>query len=84
MRLRALKPADVRGLAKRLGRTLVKRGKHPMWESDLPGRWALSIPDHGKDLATGTQRSILNHLEDDLVAWEEKLESDENDGDGAH
>ena len=45
-----------------------------MWmssEFDLP---PLSIPHHGgKDFATATRNSILNQLEDDILAWEERL-----------
>jgi hypothetical protein len=71
----------LQGLAKRLGRKPVKRGKEPMWESrEFADLYALSIPDHGgKDLAIGTKNSILNQLEDDIFAWEERLEGEEND-----
>jgi hypothetical protein len=51
-----------------------------MWESEQFDLFALSIPDHGgKDLAIGTQRSILNQLEDDVLAWEERLSGEDND-----
>jgi len=34
----------------------------------------LSIPHHGgRDLAPGTRNSILNVLEADVLAWEERL-----------
>jgi hypothetical protein len=71
----------LQGLAKRLGRKPVKRGKEPMWESpEFADLYALSIPDHGgRDLAIGTKNSILNQLEDDILAWEERLEGEEND-----
>ncbi len=51
-----------------------------MWEStEFPDLFVLSIPHHGgKDLALGTKRSILDLLEDDMLAWEERIE----DGDG--
>ena len=51
-----------------------------MWESqeflNLP---PLSIPDHsGRDLAPGTKASILDQLEEDILAWEDKFgEGDE-------
>jgi hypothetical protein len=54
---------------------MVNRGKHPMWESqEFPTLPPLSIPDHaGRDLARGTKASILDQLEEDVLAWEEKL-----------
>jgi hypothetical protein len=72
-------------LAGRLGRKPVKRGKEPMWESDefreLP---PLSIPDHGgRDLAIGTKNSILIQLEDDILAWEERLGEEDDEADDA-
>jgi len=68
-------------LAKRLGRKLVKRGKHPMWEStEFVDLFPLSIPHHGgRDLPPGTKRSILDQLEGDLLAWEEKLGDEKTD-----
>jgi hypothetical protein len=70
-------------LAKGLGRKLVKRGKHPMWESaEFTSLFPLAIPHHGgRDLAPGTKRSILDQLEDDVLAWEARLEDDEEDKD---
>jgi hypothetical protein len=69
------KAADVAGLAERLGRKRMKgRGRgEPTWVSDfdIPN---LSIPMHPGDLKKGTQKSILIQLEDDLLAWEDKLE----------
>src|SRR5262245_10410261 len=38
----------LQGLAKKLGRKSVKRGKEPMWEStEFPQLFVLAIPDHG-------------------------------------
>ena len=87
MRRSPQKAGALEGIARRLGRRLVKRGKHPMWEStEFAGLFALSIPRHGdKDLATGTRNSILDQLEDDILTWDEKLtleEREEQDGDG--
>jgi hypothetical protein len=68
---------DVASLAERLGRKRVNRGKEPAFESDfdIP---VLTIPMHGsRNLKTGTQRSILIQLEDDFIAWEQKLDYDE-------
>jgi hypothetical protein len=66
-------------LAKALGRTLVNRGKEPTWEShEFDELYPLSIPDHGgKDLAIGTKNSILDQLEDDVCAWEIKIEDED-------
>ena len=71
-------------LAGRLGRRLVKRGKHPMWESEMfNDLFALSIPHHGgKDLPTGTKNRILDQLGDDILAWEETLPRGEDDEEG--
>ena len=79
--------ADFQRLAKQLGRRPVKRGKEPTWESDeFPSLFVLTIPYHGgKDLAPGTKRSILNQLEQDVFAWEIRLDEEDNqneDGDG--
>ena len=76
-------PQGSRGLEKlagQLGREPVQRGKEPMWESAEFDLYPLSIPRHGgRDLPIGTKNSILNQLEDDILAWEEKL-SEEDDG----
>ena len=74
------KAREFESLARRLGRELVDRGKHPMWESTVFDELdALSIPRHGgKDIPPGTKKSILNQLEDDLLAWEERLGKKEN------
>jgi hypothetical protein len=76
------KAADLERFARRLGRRSVKkRGKEPMWESaEFDDLFVLSIPHHGgRDLAPGTQRSILDQLEDDILAWEEKLNDEDDD-----
>jgi hypothetical protein len=75
------KPATLESLAGRLGRKLVKRGKEPMWENiEFDELFPLSIPRHGgRDLSVGTQRSILDQLEDDVLAWEVRLWADEDD-----
>jgi hypothetical protein len=76
------KANDLQSLAKRLGRKLVKRGKEPMWESvEFAELYPLAIPDHGggRDLAIGTKNSILDQLEEDVLAWEGRIEDDEAD-----
>ena len=73
MRLAPQKAATLEKLAKQLGRKKVKRGKEPVWVSDLDVD-PLSIPHHGgRDLAPGTKNSILAQLEEDIVALEKKL-----------
>jgi hypothetical protein len=74
--------AALERLARKLGRRLVKRGKEPMWESvEFDHLFALAIPHHGgRDLAPKTQQSILDNLENDLFAWEERLGDDEEAG----
>lgn len=86
MRQRALKAADVQSLATRLGRKPVKRGKHPMWEStEFKGLFALSIPDHGaRDLSHGVKKIVLNQLENDILAWDERLSRKENGSGAGH
>jgi len=66
------------GLARQLGRQLVKRGKEPMWESAVFKLFPLAIPHHGgRDLPVGTRNSILDQLEDDILSWEEKLSEED-------
>jgi hypothetical protein len=62
-------------LAAQLGRERAKRGKEPTYVSKYFHHLRpLSIPYHGgKDLAPGTKNSILNSLEDDVLAWEAQL-----------
>ncbi|MBV9636642.1 MAG: type II toxin-antitoxin system HicA family toxin [Methylobacteriaceae bacterium] len=64
---------------------MVKRGKEPMWESaEFDELYVLAIPRHGnRDLAPGTKKSILDQLEDDVLAWEERLGDDEGKEDAS-
>ena len=71
------KPANVchrelRNIAQALGRTRdTTRGKEPTFVN-REMRWTpLSIPDHPGALAKGTVHSILDQLEDDLMALRE-------------
>jgi hypothetical protein len=74
------KAKALQALASRLGRKLRGGAKHPMWvntEFKLP---PLAIPDHkGRDIPPGTKSSILNQLEEDLAAWELRVEDDSSD-----
>jgi hypothetical protein len=81
MRHKSVKAADVQSLANRLGRNLVKRGKEPNWaNSEFPNLRPLSIPDHGggRDLSPRVRKSVLNELENDIDAWDQKLIQEEN------
>lgn len=78
------KASDIQSLAKRLGRKKKNRGKEPTYESEvLPHLYPLTIPHHGgKDLAPGTKRSILDRIEEDVFAWELKLDEDDSEENG--
>ncbi len=75
------KARDLESLARGLGRKRVKRGKEPMWEStEFEDLFPLAIPHHGgKDLAPGTKKSILEQLENDVLAWEDRLEREDDE-----
>lgn len=72
---------DLEALAKALGRRQAKRGKEPNWVNpNFPDLHPVSIPHHGgKDIPQGTKNSILDQLEDDLLAWDEEIESSDED-----
>lgn len=76
------KAEELEALAKALGRKMAKRGKEPTFVSkSFPNLRPLSIPNHkGRDLATGTKNSILNQLDDDFLAWDERLAEQERGG----
>jgi len=85
MRRRMVRPSEMQALAKQLGRQLVKRGKHPNWESEMFDHVPpLSIPDHGgRDLSKFVRGCALNALEQDVSAWEAWLDQNErNNGNG--
>jgi hypothetical protein len=70
-------------IAKALGRIDVNRGKEPTWvNAEFPELRPLSIPMHkGRDLSPGTRDSILTQLEDDMIAWEERIFQEERRND---
>lgn len=78
------KAKEFQSVAGQLGRKSVKRGKEPMHESDpFPHLRPLSIPNHkGRDMAKGTRDSILNQLEEDADAWEERIDRQEQGNGG--
>lgn len=73
------KAAAIERFAKRVGRKKVKRGKEPVWESqEFSSLFPLAIPHHGgKDLAVGTKNNILDQLEEDVLAYEARLDKEE-------
>ena len=80
MRRSPQRATALESLARQLGRQRAKRGKEPMWEGKDLGLFPLAIPHHGgQDLAVGTKNRILDQLEEDILAWEERL-SEEDDG----
>jgi hypothetical protein len=83
MRRSPQKSGDLDSLAMALGRKLVNRGKEPVWEStEFDHLYPVSIPRHGaRTVSIGTKNSILDQLEDDIQAWDMRLE-DEDDSDG--
>lgn len=87
MRRSSVTAAEVQSLARRLGRRLSTRGKHPNWVSDeFDDLYPLSIPDHGggRDLSPGVKKVVLNNLEWDVMAWEERIaQSEKSSGNGA-
>lgn len=66
-------------LAKALGRKQENRGKEPTFVSKVfLNLRPLSIPKHkGRDLPTGTKNSILTQLDEDLIAWDDRLTEQE-------
>lgn len=59
-------------IAKKLGRVIDNRGKEPTYvrAKDPSLSPPLSIPNHkGKDLKTGTARSIIDALLNDVDEW---------------
>jgi len=71
-RIGGVKPDRLIRLARKLGRRLASRGKHPTWINPLlPNARPVSIPDHGgRELNRNTVGAILDQLEGDLDALE--------------
>jgi len=66
---------ELERLARKLGRALAKRGRHPTWiNQGLPGARPLTIPSHPRDLNRFTAGSILDQLETDLDRLERLAE----------
>lgn len=74
--------SELESVARRVGRRLHARGKHPTWV--MKGRFPLSIPKHPGEMRRGTVKSILDHLEDDLDEIEALDDSDEGGEDVYH
>lgn len=68
--------SELERLAKAVGRTKEKRGKHPIYVSS--GRPPLSIPHHGRPMKRRTKDSILTTIESDLAIKKEQIENERN------
>lgn len=79
------KAGDLEVLAKLAGRKEVSGGNHPMWVSAFPRHRAFPIERHGgnPDLSPHVRKVVLNHLEADAAAWEEVLEAENENEEGA-
>jgi len=79
------KASDLEALARMAERTEQAGGNHPMWVSAFPQHRAFPIERHGgnPDLAPHVRKVVLNHLENDALAFEELIpQEDENNGNG--
>ena len=81
--------ADLADLARRCGREVRSGSNHPMWISPMfPTHRPFPISRHGGNpiVAPHVRKVILSALEADLMAWEDKLELEEqassNGGEG--
>lgn len=68
--------AELESLAIQAGRSRYSGGNHPMWMSAFPSHRAFPIAHHGGNpfVAPRVQKVVLDHLEADAAAWEERLE----------
>ena len=81
----SLRKNDLVGVAKALGRSRFNRGKEPTYVSTpFPDLRPVSIPSHPGTLKRFTALGILDQLEDDVLRWEETLESDNDSDEGTH
>lgn len=77
-RVADLRSRELAQAAESLGRRRSKRGKEPTYVSEpFPDLRPLSIPSHPGTLKRFTAASILDQLDEDVIRWEEMLESDE-------
>jgi hypothetical protein len=61
-----IKPGELEGLAKALGRRRESRGKEPTWVTDRADTRPITIPHHTPDLNRFTAQHILDQLEADI------------------
>ncbi len=74
---------DLESLAASLGRKLVNRGKHPIWESTVFKIPPVPIPHHGKppEVSKAVRNGVLDALWRDYEEWKNRLEEgEEEDG----
>jgi hypothetical protein len=75
-----IRPRELSGLARSLGRTRHRRGKEPTYISELlPTARPVSIPSHPGSLKRYTAENILDRLEVDIFLWEEVLARERGD-----
>jgi hypothetical protein len=69
---------DLDDLARRCGRELRTGGKHPVWVcTEFPHR-PFPVPRHGnRDISPGVKNVVLDLIEADLAAWEERIQKAE-------
>lgn len=67
-------------IATQLGRKRENRGKEPTYVREINPELSppLSIPNHTGDMKTGTARSIIDALLDDVGEWELYLSEQED------
>lgn len=72
-RFSQMKESEAESLARRLGRS-PRSGKHQVWQSDeFPWLRPFPIPTHSRDLSPRVKTSVLDCLEEDVLAWEQRL-----------
>jgi hypothetical protein len=73
LRLANIRASELISLAEALGRVKSKRGKEPVYVSELlPESTPISIPNHPGSLNRYTAGNILDALEKDIFSLEEK------------
>ncbi len=74
----SIRSEELASFAGQVGRVMDPRGKEPTYVSEaLPNSRPLSIPAHSGTMKRYTAESILDALEQDLLAYEEMLEQEE-------
>jgi hypothetical protein len=78
-----IKARELIKLAQQLGRVPIARGKHPTYVSEpFPRSNPISIPNHPGAMKSVIAKNILDQLEQDVFAFEAKLEEEEELSEG--